>query len=249
MKQRLNIILLAIAFVFGCNDKPQVFKFSNYSIAEIKYPLPSDTIHGCSFSASIPILESGNPVLIDSINFFIANTYFTKSAKSSLSLKERVKIEADSFYKAYLNDFAAFGETNFPLSYEYDLKLTIAFFNEQYVTLKSDNYDYMGGAHGNYSTLYYMFDAKTGKRIQLSALVSDTSKLNSIAKQMFYKQKQIDTTKTLNDQGYWFEKNKFALNDNFGLLNDTLVFTFNPYEITSYSEGQTDIKIPLHVIK
>jgi hypothetical protein len=28
------------------------------------------------------------------------------------------------------------------------------------------------------------------------------------------------------------------LNSNFGLLNDTLIFTYNPYEITGYAEGQ-----------
>jgi predicted O-methyltransferase YrrM len=50
-------------------------------------------------------------------------------------------------------------------------------------------------------------------------------------------------------QGYWFEKNKFLLNSNFGLLSDTLIFTYNPYEITNYAEGQTELKIPMSLFK
>jgi hypothetical protein len=79
--------------------------------------------------------------------------------------------------------------------------------------------------------------------------VEDTLKLEQLAKQQFYTLKQIDSTKSINDQGYWFEKNVFSLNSNFGLLNDTLIFTYNPYEITNYAEGQIDLKIPLNLLK
>jgi hypothetical protein len=79
--------------------------------------------------------------------------------------------------------------------------------------------------------------------------VVDTLKLKQLAKQQFYTLKQIDSTKSINDQGYWFEKNVFSLNSNYGLLNDTLVFTYNPYEITGYAEGQIELKIPLSKLK
>ncbi len=98
--------------------------------------------------------------------------------------------------------------------------------------------------------MYYVFNAENGKLLlSVSDLVSDTLKLKEIAKQLFYKLKNIDVNKSINDQGYWFEKNEFRLNSNFGLLKDTLIYIYNPYEITNYAEGQTELKIPMNLLK
>jgi len=252
MKLKLNLVLAVFSLVFfaACNKKPIPFKFSSFMVSNVKYPIPNDSSRSCSFSANIPIIESGNQVLVDSINAFISKTFFGKFSNTTLSLKEKVQAESDSFYQVYMNDFSEFNQADFPLTYQYDLKLSVAFFNNKYVTLKNDNYDYMGGAHGNYNTLYYVFNAENGKLLSsINELVTDTLKLQETAKQQFYKLKNIDANKPINDQGYWFEKNEFSLNSNFGLLKDTVIFTFNPYEIASYADGQTEIKIPLNLFK
>lgn len=246
-KLNCNIVLVIIALVFvaACSQqKPKPFTYSNYSIAETKYPIANDSSRSCNFEASVSILTGDNTILIDSINAFIAH-HFSEHIYRNQNLKEILKAEADSFYQDYLRDFEEFNEADFPLTYERNVKFHIVFHNEKYVTLENENYEYMGGAHGNYSTLYYVFSVESGKQVPLAELYPDTVKLNSLAQQLFYKQKNIDTTIAINDQGYWFEKNKFSLNNNFGLLKDTLVFMFNPYEITSYAEGPTEIKIPL----
>lgn len=246
-KLNCNIVLviMALVFVAACSQqKPKPFTYSNYSFAETKYPIPNDSSRSCSFTANIPLLAGGNPVLVDSVNAFITQHFFGKSSNNE-SLQQMVKAEADSFYRNYLRDFEEFNQADFPLTYQRDVRLHIAFHNEKYVTLENENYEYMGGAHGNYSTLYYVFSMESGKQVPLAELYPDTVKLNRLAQQLFYKQKNIDTTIAINDQGYWFEKNKFSLNSNFGLLKDTLVFIFNPYEITGYAEGLTEIKIPL----
>jgi hypothetical protein len=249
MKLKLNIVLAILVLIFfvACNKKSIPFKFSIFAVSNVKYPIPNDSSRSCSFSANIPIIESGNQVLIDSINAFISKTFFGKFRNTILSLKEKVQAESDSFYQVYMNDFSEFNQADFPLTYQYDLKLTVAFFNEKYVTLKNDNYDYMGGAHGNYNTLYYVFNAENGKLItSVNELESDTFKLQETAKQQFYKLKNIDANKPINDQGFWFEKKAFSLNNNFGLLKDTIIFTFNPYEIASYADGQIELKIPIN---
>lgn len=251
MKLKLNLVLVVFSLFFfaACNKKQIPFKFSSFAISNVKYPIPNDSSRSCSFSANIPIIESGNQVLVDSINAFISKTFFGKFSNTILSLKEKVHAESDSFYQVYMNDFSEFNQADFPLTYQYDLKILVAFYNEKFVTLKNDNYDYMGGAHGNYSTLYYVINAENGKLLSINDLVSDTIKLQEIAKQQFYKLKNIDANKPINDQGYWFEKNAFSLNNNFGLLKDTLIFIYNPYEITNYAEGQTELKIPMNLLK
>lgn len=246
MKLKHSSVLVVFFWflIAACNQKPKELRFSNFIIANTQYPIAGDSSRSCTFEANIPIFEDGNQQLIDSINTFIAKTFFEKQGKVT-DLKQLVKAESDSFYQIYLRDFSEFNQADFPLTYQYDLKIQVVFHNDKYITIKNENYDYMGGAHGNYSTLYYVFNTKDGSKVQISDIQADTVLLVNTAKQLFYNKKALNTNVPINEQGFWFEKNEFKLNDNFGLLNDTLVFVFNPYEISSYAEGQTELKIPL----
>jgi hypothetical protein len=250
MELKFNSVfsLAILVLVVACNQKPNELKFSDFKISNIKYPIEGDSSRSFSYEASVPVFEDGNQQLIDSINTFISQTFF-EHKNNITDLKKLVKSESDSFYQDYLRDFSDFNEADFPLTYNYNYEFTVAFHNAKYVTIQNENYAYTGGAHGNYSTLYHVFNAKNGKLLSVNDLVNDTIKLQEIAKQQFYKLKNIDERKPINDQGYWFEKNNFSLNSNFGLLNDTLIFTYNPYEITGYAEGQTELKIPMSLFK
>lgn len=251
MKLKLNSVLslIVLGLVLACNQKPKELKYSDFKISKIKYPIEGDSSRSFTYEASIPVFEDGSQQLIDSINTFISQSFFEHEIKTT-DLKQLVIAESDSFYQDYFRDFSDFNEADFPLTYNYIYEFTVAFHNAKHVTIQNENYTYTGGAHGNYATLYQVFDVTNGKRISsVNDLISDTLKLKEIAKQQFYKLKNIDAKKSINDQGYWFEKNEFSLNSNFGLLNDTLIFIYNPYEITSYAEGQTAIKIPLNLLR
>jgi hypothetical protein len=248
LKHNSVLLLVILSLVLACNQKAKELKFSDYKISKIKFPTKGDSSSSFTYEASVPIFEDGSQQLIDSINIFIGQTFF-EHKNNITDLKKLVKAESDSFYNNYLRDFSDFIEADFPLTYNYIYKFNVAFQNTKYVTLKNENYAYTGGAHGNYSTLYYVFNAENGKLLSVNDLVSDTLKLQEIAKQQFYKLKNIDDNKPINDQGYWFEKKSFSLNNNFGLLKDTLIFTYNPYEITNYAEGQTELKIPMDLLK
>lgn len=251
MKLYLNTVfsIAILVMLVACNPKPKDLKFSVFKISKIKYPIEGDSTRSFTYEACVPVFEEGSQQLIDSINTFIGQSFF-EHKNNITDLKKLVKAETDSFYQDYLRDFSDFNEVDFPLTYNYIYKFTVAFHNTKHVTLKNENYAYTGGAHGNYSTLYYVFNAENGKLLlSVNDLVRDTLKLQEIAKQQFYKLKNIDSNKPINDQGYWFEKKKFSLNNNFGLLKDTLIFTYNPYEITNYAEGQTELKIPMDLLK
>jgi hypothetical protein len=250
MKLKYNSVFLIfiLVLVVACNQKPKELKCSYYKISNIKYPIEGDSSCSFAYEACVPVFEEGSQQLIDSINTFISQAFYEHEIKTT-DLKQLVKAESDSFYHDYLRDFSDFNEVDFPLTYNYSYKFNVAFHNTKYVTLKNENYSYTGGAHGNYSTLYYVFNAENGKLLSVNDLVSDTLKLQEIAKQQFYKLKNIDSIKPINDQGYWFEKKVFSLNNNLGLLKDTLIFNYNPYEITNYAEGQTELKIPMNLFK
>ena len=57
--------------------------------------------------------------------------------------------------------------------------------------------------------------------------------------------KQIPPSRDLDDEGYFFEGNRFRLNGNFAIMNKSLLFYFNPYEIGAYSLGATELEMKL----
>jgi len=74
-------------------------------------------------------------------------------------------------------------------------------------------------------------------------------KLTKIGEAEFRKLKELTTEADLGQAGFWFENNKFFLNDNFLITDSSLVFYYNNYEITAYAFGPTEIILPYLKIK
>ena len=60
----------------------------------------------------------------------------------------------------------------------------------------------------------------------------------------FRRLKELTSEADLGQAGFWFENNKFYLNDNFLITDSSLVFYYNDYEITAYAFGPTELIIP-----
>ncbi|WP_299488420.1 DUF3298 and DUF4163 domain-containing protein [Acaryochloris sp. IP29b_bin.137] len=114
------------------------------------------------------------------------------------------------------------------------------------LSLQFSHYFYTGGAHPNSSRTYWNFNPKTGTLIQLSDVLVKgyAPKLNAIAEQHFRAVKALSPSTSLNKAGFWFENDKFQVNDNFLIAPEGLIFFFNTYEIGPYVVGPTEIKIP-----
>jgi len=87
----------------------------------------------------------------------------------------------------------------------------------------------------------------SGKALELSDLlgVGFELELNESAELEFRMAKQIPPSRDLDDEGYFFEGNRFKLNGNFAIMNKSLLFYFNPYEIGPYSLGATELELKL----
>ncbi|MBO6760471.1 MAG: DUF3298 domain-containing protein [Roseivirga sp.] len=57
--------------------------------------------------------------------------------------------------------------------------------------------------------------------------------------------KEIPPTESLEERGYWFENDRFELTENFAIINKSLIFYFNPYEIAPYAMGPTELELKL----
>lgn len=121
---------------------------------------------------------------------------------------------------------------------------------KNYLGLKYTFVDYAGGAHFNSAFIYQNYNPQTNHQITLDSLIKPGSmpKLTAIAEGIFRKQEKLTPTQSL-AEGYFFENNKFRLNDNFTITDKGLKFLYNQYEIKSFAEGITELLIPYDAIK
>ena len=112
-------------------------------------------------------------------------------------------------------------------------------------------YAFTGGAHPNTFVSFKNFNLTNGEEITLDELftLEKQQELTTIAEKEFRKLKQMGPYDDLGSAGFWFENDKFSLNDNFLITENGLVFYYNNYEITAYAFGPTELEIPYAKIK
>lgn len=131
----------------------------------------------------------------------------------------------------------------------------IIYEDSAFVSIATNVFYYTGGAHPNNSQIYASYDLKSGKRIRLSDLLKSGSEdeLNRAAEIEFRMLKRIPPNITLEEEGYRFENDRFELNENFAILNKSLIFYYNPYEIGAYALGPSELQLNFtdyaHLIK
>ena len=112
-------------------------------------------------------------------------------------------------------------------------------------------YTYTGGAHANTEVEFRNYNLSNGDNITLDEIISPEkqNELTKIGEEEFRILKQLSAEADLGQAGFWFENNKFYLNDNFLITDSSLVFYYNNYEITAYAFGPTELIIPFSKIK
>jgi hypothetical protein len=197
------------------------------------------------------------PTLPDSLNSVVSDSLKTK-INDLLAADEIGSVTTTSFdpavwaaaqQKAYTNYIKQGAALNTP--WEFRKEINIIHSNYQVVSIKYLSESYAGGAHGAYVELYFTFDRQTGKTLQLDDLFTAENKvlLTQIAEKKFRAARQIPTGQTLVDAGFEFADGKFALNNNFALAKDGIVFYYNAYEIAAYYMGGTEVFLPYQDIR
>ncbi|XOV67919.1 MAG: RsiV family protein [Fluviicola sp.] len=116
---------------------------------------------------------------------------------------------------------------------------------DRFVRLSSSGWAYTGGAHGNGFVWYEYFSKEDGSRLKLDYFTNDIGALTQVAEKYFREQQDIPEGTSINEPGFWFENEEFALNDNFYLSEGKMTFVFNAYEIAPYAAGVIELEIPL----
>jgi hypothetical protein len=110
------------------------------------------------------------------------------------------------------------------------------------------HYGYTGGAHGNYATTVVSYDPEKMKSIERKDVLKPGHEkaLQAALNQSARKRAGLSAGGNLGD-AYFVEEIPFT--DNFYLTNKGMVFSYPPYEIASYADGQVELFVPFTALK
>lgn len=260
MKKLFPLIFIALLAACSFGEKKQATNelleadpiptYVDYRIQKINQKVGQCGVDASSekcllFQIEYPVITGKvSQVVVDNINRQIESEILlnTPVEKGSVNSVEEMVEELTSTYKQLVDDFEDYEQ-----SWLVEINADILYQNEDYISLASTVFNYTGGAHPNNSQIYKSYDLKTGNVITLSDLFVEgyQNTLFQAAEIEFRMQKEIPPQNTLASAGYWFEDDQFELNENFAIINKSLIFYFNPYEIGPYSLGATELELKL----
>lgn len=117
-----------------------------------------------------------------------------------------------------------------------------------YVDLLIEEYNYLGGAHGNSSVVYYQIDRESGEVLGLSDFFTDLEAVHTVAESYFRESYGLEDVVDWEESDFWFSNNKFEVSEIFTLTGDTVTFHYNTYDIAPYYFGPIIIEVPLSAL-
>ena len=113
------------------------------------------------------------------------------------------------------------------------------------LTVAFEQIAYTGGAHGMHVKSYASFDPLDGKRLRLADILDDgyEARLATLAEQSFREARGLSPDADLTEAGFWLEERSLVPEENFGVVEDGIVFRFDAYDIAPYSMGPTEFTV------
>ncbi len=203
-------------------------------------------------------LSGGNDSVIAKINTFIAGLPLqgldgitNPEGNAANGISKNLDEAAKGFFKS-VSDAQKEMPDAATMVYTYESLGDTLLITTNVISLYYNESIYTGGAHGNYNTSFFNFDATTGKLLELNEIVQDTLALNKLAEIKF----KAEETAMAKENGmefkmedYFFPENKFILPQNIGITKEGLRLLYNPYEVAAYARGMIILDIPWQELK
>jgi hypothetical protein len=244
------VLLVTIFFLFNCGDyqgqtsNSQKISFEQVEISEKEDCDDPNSDYCAEIKLGYPVFSIPGKKKIESeLNDFVKNEILT-------SIFGEDKIDSfDELINSFFDEYRQF-KTDIPDSYQewfIERSGSVKFYNDDFISLIFSENTYLGGAHPNSYTVFTVLDLNSGNKITLEDIfIADYEPiLNKVAEEEFRKLKELEEYEDLDEAGFWFDDNKFSINDNFALSDEGLTFYYNNYEITAYAYGPTELIIPL----
>jgi len=159
----------------------------------------------------------------------------------------------DAVQEAFAKDYEESGKED-----DWQLKCSGEFvwFNAMFATYRTTIFTYFGGVHPDVLYGNATYDRRTGRRITVADMFDETnivSVVNVIRRKIaddescseYLREKcSNDVTGVAADYLGKCDGGEPKVTENFMLVERGIVWTYNEYEISSYSEGTTDVFVP-----
>jgi hypothetical protein len=247
--------LASLLFIISCADTSDEHKLQDNSI-RIETVILQKQSEGCENRDSgncakikieyIELKNLPNLSAMEKINSLIQIELLRPVGREkNNNLKELMQ----NFIDEYKNFKKEFPESQ--QEWEIERRVDNNFKDDNILSCTSSEYSYLGGAHSNTYLRFTNFKLKSGEIIDLSDILiaGFLPELNSIVEPIFRNEKNLTEDINLTEAGFWFDDDKFSVNNNFSIGKDGLIFVYNNYEITAYAYGPTELFIPYKTIK
>lgn len=249
-----TLILLALATVLlYCNNKntPADASTAALGFEERSFKKQSSTCSGpdsmrcAKVEVTYPEAVAGDAAAVKAINDTIQY-----HVKMTLALGEEdpanIQEGVDRFIQSY--EEYMLEDSTYITPWEVQTNGKVRYQSAKYVTIEIGNYIYTGGAHPSSSVDLLTFEIQTGKKLVITDLVTDTTKLKQIAELKFKAARELPTDANLIEEGF-FWGGAFALPANVAITEQGLYLVYNAYEAAAYAVGPTEFTISKEELK
>lgn len=153
----------------------------------------------------------------------------------------------ESFKNGYLQLKSKFPDE--AVKWEAEINASIAYEDENILTIACDAYIFTGGAHGYGSIRFLNFDKKKEVELENWELFSDAEDFAYFAELKFRIQEHIPQDDNINSTGLMFENEEFYLPENIGYTDKGLQLRYNQYDVASYADGPIVLTLPYNEVK
>jgi hypothetical protein len=214
-------------------------------LATALVPLDSGGTFGVNVRFEFPEFLPATPApLVDSLRGVIARNVFAslEGDEGGTSTFDALAGELRDEYLELREEFP-----DYAIPWELTRKGTILFDSAGIVTLRFDEYSYLGGAHGMQISRFISFESKSGHRLSEEDLFRPGSAeaLSRGIEEEFRRIRGIKEGVSLSDAGFWVEEGKFPVSPIWGVCSGGILFYYPAYEIGPYALGPTEVRVPL----
>ena len=175
------------------------------------------------------------------IKHFIFNSLLL--GEDTIPTAKTIQEAATGFIESYNADKAQFPD----MAGEYFAEISVneIYSSKEHICFEMRQYLFTGGAHGYGTTSFLNIDPKTGEELTSEELFKNNKEFTAFAEKKFREEQKIAKDQSINENGFWFENDKFYLPESVGFTQDSLIFVYNQYDIASYADGPIELKIAM----
>ena len=225
MIQNIVLVLGAIFLLFGCNNEPKPLMHTSETV---------DADFAAQIEVNYHLFSNGDAS--EAINDAVAKKIKTQlNQPNAVDLASAIKAFDDE-YKAFKKDFEDSAQP-----WTLSIETEILYQSENHLTIALTTYQDTGGAHGNDRIDLLNFDPETGELLTYKDVFTDMESLKRIVEQEFHK--NIASESNLDEQPDYFFGKEFQLPENFGFMEEGIIFLYNIYEVVSYDGGYMEFVV------